>query len=60
MFFKLCLDVVATTSLRMTNKLLSKLISEVFHGNYKKTQQGVPNELLLYLYYIYRVHTNDK
>jgi len=44
----------------MTNKLLSKLKSEVSHGNYKRTQQGVSNELLPYLYYTCMVCVNDK
>jgi len=32
------LSVVATTSLRMTNSALSKLIDKVSHKDYKKTQ----------------------
>ena len=42
--------VVVTTSLRITNRLLSKLKSEVSHRDHKKIQQGVLNELLYYLY----------
>ena len=52
--------VVATTSLRITNKLLSKLKSIISHGNHKRTWQKVPNILLHYLYNTYIVHANDK
>ena len=34
----------------MTNKLLSKLKSEVSYGDHKKTQQGVSNVFLSYIY----------
>ena len=51
---------MATTSLRMTNSTLSKLIDEVSHGNYKRTWQGVSSGLLPYLYYTYMVCANDK
>ena len=51
---------MATTSLRMTNSILSKLIGEVSYGDYKRTQQKVPNALLPYLYNRYIVCTNDK
>jgi len=43
-------SVVATTSLRMTNRPLSKLKSKVSYEDYKRTQQGVSDELLHYLY----------
>ena len=52
--------VVVTTSLRMTNRLLSKLKNKVSYRDYKRTQQGVPNKLLSYLYDTYMVHTNNK
>ena len=52
--------IVATTSLRMTNNTLSKLIDKVSHMDYKRTWQGVPNALLLYLYNRYMVHAHDK
>jgi len=51
---------VATTSLRITNSILSKLIGEVSYGDYKRTQQKVPNALLSYLYNRYIVCTNNK
>ena len=47
---QLAIYIVVTTSLRMTVRLLSKLKSEVSHRNYKKTQQGVSNAFLHYLY----------
>jgi len=52
--------VVTTTSLRITNSALSKLIDKVFHGDYKKTWQKVPNLLLPYLYNRYIVCANNK
>ena len=53
--------VVATTSLRVTNKLLiNKLKSIVSYGNYKRTWQGVPNTLLPYFYNRYMVCANNK
>ena len=42
--------VVATTSLKITNRPLSKIKSEVSHENNKKTQQEVSNIFLHYLY----------
>ena len=44
----------------MTNSILSKLIDKVSCGDHKKTQQEVPNVLLLYLYNRYIVYTNNK
>jgi len=41
---------VVTISLRITNRLLSKLKSEVFCRDYKKTQQEVSNIFLYYLH----------
>ena len=38
----------------------SKSLSRISSGNHKKTQQGVSNVLLPYLYYRYMVHTNNK
>jgi len=58
--FHIMFSVVATTSPRMTNSTLSKLRDKVSHGNYKRTQQGVPNALIPYLYNRYMVHANDK
>jgi len=52
--------VVVTTSLRTTNRLLSKLKNIISCKDYKRTQQGVFNELLLYLYNIYIVYANNK
>ena len=51
---------MATTSLRTTNRPLSKLKSKVSHRNYKRTQQEVSDELLPYLYDIYMVHADNK
>jgi len=45
-------SIVVTTSLKMTNSILSKIIGKVSHGNHKRTWQGVPDELLSYLYNI--------
>ena len=42
--------VVATTSLRMTNRPLSKIKSKVSHEDHKKTQQEVSDTFLHYLY----------
>ena len=42
---------------KMVNSILSNLIEQESHGNYKKTQQGVPNVFLSYLYIVY---ANDK
>ena len=44
-------DVVATTSLRMTNRPLNKLKSKVSHRDHKRTQQGVLNVFLHYIYW---------
>jgi len=57
---KLLIAVIATTSLRTTSRPLSKLKIKVSYENYKRTQQGVSNELLLYLYNTYIVCVNDK
>ena len=46
---------MATTSLRMTNRLLSKLKSIVSYRDHKRTQQEVLDVLLLYLYNRYIV-----
>ena len=54
------LSIVATTSLKTVNRLLSKLKKIVFCGNYKRTQQGVHNILLFYLYNRYMVCANNK
>ena len=40
--------VIATTSLKITNKPLSKLKSKVSHRDHKRTQQEVPTKLLPY------------
>ena len=52
--------VIATTSLKITNKPLSKLKSKVSHRDHKRTQQEVPTKLLPYWYYICMVHVNNK
>jgi len=44
----------------MTNRLLNKLKSIVFCGNYKRTQQEVLNVLLPYLYNRYMVCAINK
>ena len=44
----------------MVNSLLSSLIMKEFYKDYKRTQQGVSNILLLYLYYRYIVYTSNK
>jgi len=51
---------VVITSLRTTNNLLNKLISKVFYGDHKRTQQEVPNELLPYLYDTYMLCADDQ
>jgi len=35
----------------MFNSTLSKLMSKVSCGDHKRTQQGVPNVFLYYIYY---------
>ena len=52
--------IVVTTSLRIINSALSKLIGKVFHRDHKKTWQEVPNILLPYLYNRYIVCANNK
>ena len=49
-----------TTSLRITNRLLSKLKKVVSYGNYKRTWQEVADILLSYLYNRYIVCANNK
>jgi len=44
----------------MVNRLLSSLISEESHRDYKRTQQGVPNAFLHYLYNRYMVYAINK
>ena len=44
----------------MVNSTLSKLINEVSYGNYKRTQQGVLNIFLYYLYNRYMVYASNK
>ncbi len=39
------------TSLRMTNRPLNKLKSKVSHRDHKRTQQGVLNVFLHYIYW---------
>ena len=41
---------MVTTSLKTTNRPLSKLKSKLSYRNYKRTQQGVPNVFLHYIY----------
>jgi len=52
--------IVVTTSLRIINSALSKLIGKVFYRDHKKTWQEVPNILLPYLYNRYIVCANNK
>jgi len=49
--------VVATTSLKTTNRLLSKLKSIVSYRDHKRTWLGVLNT---FLHYLYMVHANDE
>jgi len=44
----------------MVNSTLSKLINEVSYGDHKRTQQGVLNVFLHYLYNRYMVYASDK
>jgi len=44
----------------MVNSILSKLMNEVSCGNHKRTQQGVLNVFLYYLYNRYMIHASDK
>jgi len=54
------LFVIVTTSLRITNDILSIVIGKVSYRNYKRTWQEVSNELLSYLYNIYMICVNNK
>ena len=54
------LTAIATTSLRITNKLLSKFKGKVSYRDHKRTWQEVLDELLLYLDNTYMVHANNK
>ena len=45
---------------KTNSSTMSKSLSRISSGNYKRTQQEVPNVLLLYLYYRYMVHANNK
>ena len=54
------LTTVTTTSLKITNRLLSKLKSKVSYRDHKRTWQEVLDELLLYLHNIYMVYANNK
>ena len=49
---------VVTTSLRITNNALSKLIGKVFCRDHKRTRQRVLNAFLHYLYNTYVVYAN--
>ena len=46
--------------IKTNNNMISKSISRISSRNYKRTQQEVPNVLLLYLYYRYIVYANNK
>ena len=46
--------------IKTNNSMTSKSISRISSRNYKRTQQEVPNVLLLYLYYRYMVYANNK
>ena len=52
--------VIATTSLKITNSILSKLVGKVSYMDHKRTWQEVPNALLPYLYNKYIVYTHNK
>ena len=52
--------VITTTSLRMTNSTLSKLIGKVSYKDHKRTQQEVSDTFLHYLYNTYIVCAHDK
>jgi len=44
----------------MVNNALSNLRRWESCGDHKRTQQGVSNEFLLYIYYKYMVHDSNK
>jgi len=44
----------------MVDSTLSSLTRWESYGDYKRTQQEIPNVLLLYLYYKYMVCASDK
>jgi len=46
--------------IKTINSALSNLIEQESHMNYKKTQQGVPDILLPYLYYRYMIYGGNK
>jgi len=52
--------ILTTTSLRMTNNTLSKLIDKVSCWDHKRTWQGVLNAFLHYLYNTYMAYANNK
>ena len=43
-------DLLQQPLVKITNRLLNKLKNKVSHGNYKRTQQGIPDVFLHYLY----------
>ena len=45
---------------KTNSSTMSKSLSRISSEDYKRTQQGVPDILLLYLYYRYMVHANNK
>jgi len=54
------LTAVTTTSLKITNRLLSKLKDKVSHRDYKRTWQEILDELLSCLHNTYMVYANNK
>ena len=45
---------------KTNSSTISKSLIRISSGDYKRTQQRVPNILLPYLYYGYIVHANNK
>ena len=56
--FVLC--VVATTSQKTNSNTSNKSLNRISSGDHKRTQQGVPNVLLPYLYKVLMVGANNK
>ena len=46
--------------IEMINSILSSLIGQESYGNHKRTQQGVSNVFLFYIYYKYIIYTSNK
>jgi len=56
--FILC--VMATTSQKINSNTSNKSLNRISSGDHKRTQRGVPNVLLLYLYKVLMVYANNK